>query len=75
MKLELRELPDKLRKASRKELPFRYQQVGHNNITSKTEAMDLVTAADEAAECFLKRELPAMMWQAFSGLRATNRTA
>lgn len=64
MKLDIQKLADALRAASKAEILPRYQQLGEGDIRSKTEATDLVTEGDEAAERFLKRELAAMMPEA-----------
>ncbi len=61
MQFDLRELADKVRQAARREILPRYQQVSELDVRSKGDATDLVTAADEAAERFLKRELAIMM--------------
>lgn len=61
MQFDLRQLADKVREAARQEILPRFQQVRDLDIRAKVDATDLVTAADEEAERFLKREIETMM--------------
>jgi len=61
MLFELRKLADKVRQAARQEILPRFQQIRELDVRAKADATDLVTAADEAAERFLKREIERMM--------------
>lgn len=57
MHFDLRELADKVRQAAWQEILPRFQQVRDLDVRAKADATDLVTAADEGAERFLKREI------------------
>jgi fructose-1,6-bisphosphatase/inositol monophosphatase family enzyme len=61
MQFNLRELADKVRQAGRQEILPRFQQVRELDVRAKADATDLVTAADEAAERFLKREIESII--------------
>lgn len=61
MDIDLRELADKLRQAAWQELLPRFQNVRDLDVHAKSDATDLVTEADEAAELFLKGEIAAML--------------
>lgn len=61
MEFDLRELGDKLRQAAWREILPRFQQVRDLDVRAKSDATDLVTAADEAAERFLAQEIGRMM--------------
>ncbi len=61
MEFDLRELGHKLREAAWREILPRFQQVKDLDVRSKSDATDLVTAADEAAERFLAREIAHML--------------
>nr|WP_221129323.1 inositol monophosphatase [Rhizobium lentis] len=61
MQFDLRQLADKVRQAAWQEILPRFQQVRDLDVRAKADATDLVTAADEAAERFLKREIETMM--------------
>ncbi len=61
MQFDLRELADKVRQAAWQEILPRFQKVRDLDVRAKADATDLVTAADEAAERFLKREIESMM--------------
>ncbi len=61
MQFDLRKLADKVRQAARQEILPRFQQIRELDVRAKADATDLVTAADEAAELFLKREIERMM--------------
>lgn len=65
MKVDLRELADKVRQAAWREILPRFQEAkelaSKLDVRAKTDATDLVTAADEAAERFLKQEIAAIM--------------
>lgn len=61
MEFDLRELGDKLRQAAWREILPRFQQVRDLDVRAKSDATDLVTAADEAAERFLAHEFTRML--------------
>lgn len=61
MQFDLREIADKVRQAARQEILPRFRQVRDLDVRAKADATDLVTAADEDAERFLKREIERMM--------------
>lgn len=61
MHFDLRELADKVRQAALQEILPRFQAVRDLDVRAKADATDLVTAADEEAERFLKREFEWMM--------------
>ncbi len=61
MQFDLRQLADKVRQAAWQEILPRFQQVRDLDVRAKADATDLVTAADEEAERFLKREIESMM--------------
>lgn len=61
MHFDLRELADKVRQAAWQEILPRFQAVRDLDVRAKADATDLVTAADEEAERFLKREFERIM--------------
>lgn len=61
MDFDLRELGDKLRQAAWREILPRFQQVRDLDVRAKSDATDLVTAADEAAERFLAQEFARLL--------------
>lgn len=61
MHIDLREFADKVRQAAWQEILPRFQAVRDLDVRAKADATDLVTAADEEAERFLKREFERMM--------------
>jgi len=61
MQFDLHNLADKLRQASLQEILPRFRQVRDLDVRVKSDATDLVTAADEDAERFLKRELDSIL--------------
>ncbi|MGO7042213.1 inositol monophosphatase [Rhizobium acaciae] len=61
MQFELRELANKLRQAAWREILPRFQQARDQDVRIKSDATDLVTAADEAAERFLEQEIESIM--------------
>lgn len=61
MQFDLRQLADKVRQAAWQEILPRFQEVRDLDVRAKADATDLVTAADEAAERFLKREIESMI--------------
>ncbi|KQU89537.1 inositol monophosphatase [Ensifer sp. Root31] len=61
MQFDLRRLADIVRQAARQEILPRFQQVRDLDVRAKADATDLVTAADEATERFLKREIESIM--------------
>lgn len=76
MQFDLRGLADKLRQAAWQEILPRFQEVRDLEVCAKADATDLVTAADLAAERFLKREIESMMPDVlFVGEEAASRDA
>lgn len=61
MPFDLRQLADKLRQVAWQEILPRFQDVRDLDVRAKADATDLVTAADEAAERFLKREIESVI--------------
>lgn len=61
MHIDLRQLADKVRQAAWQEILPRFQEVRDLDVRAKADATDPVTAADEEAERFLKREIESMM--------------
>ncbi|KJF70970.1 inositol monophosphatase family protein [Agrobacterium arsenijevicii] len=61
MQFDLRELANKVRQAAWQEILPRFQKVQELDVRAKADATDLVTAADEAAEQFLKQAIESMM--------------
>lgn len=66
MDVDLRRLADKVRQAAWREILPRFQEARtldreNLDIRAKVDATDLVTAADEAAERFLKQEVESLM--------------
>ncbi|MDR6101831.1 fructose-1,6-bisphosphatase/inositol monophosphatase family enzyme [Agrobacterium larrymoorei] len=61
MQFDLGQLADKVRQAAWREILPRFQEIRDLDVRAKSDATDLVTAADEAAERFLKREIESMM--------------
>lgn len=61
MQFDLRQLADKVRQAAWQEILPRFQEIRDLDVRTKADATDLVTAADEAAERFLRREIESMM--------------
>lgn len=57
MPLDVAKLADLLREAAKAEILPRFRRLGSDDIRSKSEATDLVTEADEAAERMLVREI------------------
>jgi fructose-1,6-bisphosphatase/inositol monophosphatase family enzyme len=55
-KFEIDRLAQILRKAAESEIMPRFRALGAENVREKDSATDLVTDADEAAECFIKAE-------------------
>lgn len=74
MKLDVGAVADKIRKAALRDILPRYQQLSGADVHSKADATDLATAASEAAERFLKRELAMMLPNAlFIGEKAASK--
>ncbi|ARS72852.1 inositol monophosphatase family protein [Sinorhizobium meliloti] len=61
MQIDLCDLADKVRQAAWTEILPRFRQMLELDVRSKADATDLVTAADEAAERFLKCEVESIM--------------
>lgn len=59
--LDVLALADLMRDAARAEIMPRFRRLGAGDIRIKTEAVDLVTEADEAAERMMRAHLPAIM--------------
>jgi fructose-1,6-bisphosphatase/inositol monophosphatase family enzyme len=57
MQFDIRELANKLRRVAKQEILPRFQRVGGLDVRTKSDENDLVTAADEEAERFLKHEI------------------
>ncbi len=65
MTFDIQKLADALRAAAKAEIMPRFKRLGEADIRAKSEASDLVTKGDEAAERFLKREVAALLPEAF----------
>lgn len=61
MQFDLREIADKVRQAAWQEILPRFQQVRDLDVRAKADSTDLVTAADEEAERFLKWEIETLI--------------
>lgn len=59
--LDVARLADLLRQAAKAEILPRFRRLGSGDIRSKSEATDLVTEGDEAAERMLRREIEALV--------------
>ncbi|MER9947284.1 inositol monophosphatase [Mesorhizobium sp. M0047] len=64
MTFDIHKLADVLRAAAKAEILPRFGRLGEGDVRTKTEAKELVTEADEAAERFLKRAFAEMMPEA-----------